>query len=307
MAGKTDIQSTIQKAWEDSWKWLHDTKWGWIVPIIVGGSVSAIFIGDSVLERAIAGALGAIAAILLVVGIAFIIHCLFITPSRLRKENRRKFIRSNASYLSRIFGNKEKKKYLTILEIVKSMVKIENEVTDNLATKPIFTTTELLEIQSKLSEQTGIETMPVSKAEKLLIKGTYVNKIVQKINKMDLQIMGDKLTENQIEFLVKTKSVLDNCGVGLLSGLGGSLEYTELLRQLSEEIPDINDSTPAWILSLLIIPSGLNSGYLLWSRLPAPSKNKLTQSPFNMSNFLSERETGIKELVEYAKQEIEKL
>ncbi|MBI2832140.1 MAG: hypothetical protein HYX79_07785, partial [Chloroflexi bacterium] len=135
MADKIKANSLFREAWEDTWMWLLDSKWGWIVPTIAGGSVSAIFIGDSILERVIAGALGSIAAILLVVGIAFVIHRLFITPSRLQKKNRQEFIRNNANYFSRIFGNKQKRKYLTILEVLKSMVEIENKVTDSKAGK----------------------------------------------------------------------------------------------------------------------------------------------------------------------------
>ena len=47
------------------------------------------------LEIAGAGLIGAIYGIVVVIGITFIVH-LVITPSRLRKEQRRKFIRDNA-------------------------------------------------------------------------------------------------------------------------------------------------------------------------------------------------------------------
>ena len=55
----------------------------------------------------LAGMIGAIVAVVATIVIVFIIH-LIITPSRLKKEARHKFIRDNASYYSRIIGNQKR-------------------------------------------------------------------------------------------------------------------------------------------------------------------------------------------------------
>ena len=59
----------------------------------------------------------------------------------------------------------------------------------------------------------------------------------------------------------------------------------------------------------MVVPSGLNSVYLLWNSLKPDYqkmfyKNGVSPLP---SDFKSERELGINELVKYAKDSIEKM
>jgi hypothetical protein len=295
------------KAWEYSWQWLLNTRWGWIAAIIGGGVVSGIFVGNLLWERALAGLVGAIVAIVLIIGIAFIVH-LIIAPSRLRKENRHKFIENNAGYISKIIGNPQKKKYLKVLSILESIIKIENEITDNTAGKRKLTNNELQQLRKKLNQQTNIHTLPVSEAKKIYLTGGVTNKINQTISKLGLEIIGNKPSENQIEFLLKTRDLLDDFGIGLFSGLEHSEEYEELLKSFSEEIPDISDEgTPDWILYLVALPSSINGMYIFWNCLPPEYQKLFPQASYDLSDYQSKRQTSIDQLINYAREEIEKM
>jgi hypothetical protein len=305
---KTKSMSITSRAWRDSWQWLLNTKLGWILAFVVGGAMGGIFVGNSILERGLAGLAGAIIGVILLLGIVFIIH-LISTPSRLRKENRRKFIETNASYVPKIIGNPTKQKYTEILEILESIVKIENEVTDNVAGMHKFTNNEIKIIQKKFNQQTNISSLPLSEATKIYLAGHVHKKINEVISQLGLQIIGDTPTENQIEFLIKSRSVLDECDVGLSKRLKNSNEYTELLKKFTVKVPEISNDTPDWIILLLVVPSGVNSVYLLWSSLKPEYqklfyKNSVSPAP---SDFKSQRESGINELVNYAKNSIEKV
>jgi len=122
----------FMRVWKDTWQWLLSTRMGWIIAVIGCGVMGGIFVGNSLLARALAGLAGAIIAIVLILGVVYLIHLLFVTPNRLRKEQRRKYIENNASYIPFIFGNPIKKKYTKILSTLESLIKIENEFTDSV-------------------------------------------------------------------------------------------------------------------------------------------------------------------------------
>ncbi|MFC1942046.1 hypothetical protein ACFLWU_02385 [Chloroflexota bacterium] len=299
MAGKDNTQSIIKKAWEDTWKWLRKTKIGWVVPVLVGGIVGGL----------LAGVIGAFVVIGLTVGIVFIFH-LVITPSRLNKEERHKFIRDNASYFSMIFGNKEKRNYLTILDILKSMIKIENEVTSNLSGKYNITIKEWQLLQKRLNKKTRIPTLPQDKALKLYLKGDVTKTIDNTISKLGLGFVGDNPSEKQIEFFVRIREFLDDAGIGLANELAKVEEYTKLLNKFNELIPDMyDDSVPDWILYLLIYPSSFNSFYIWYGAMPFEYKKIYFRNgtPKVISEFKEQRETSIKCLVDYAESSIENI
>ena len=74
-----DYTPIPERAWQDTWRWLLNTKWGWVIAILVGGVMSGIFVGDTILSRALSGLIGAIIAIIVILGITYIVH-LIITP-----------------------------------------------------------------------------------------------------------------------------------------------------------------------------------------------------------------------------------
>lgn len=297
-----------KKAWKDTWHWLLGTKLGWIIAIVVCGMLSSIFVGNSLIERILAGSFGAIVAIILIVGATFIIN-LIMTPPRIRRENRRIFIEHNASYIPVIIGNPLKQKYLTILDILESMIKIENEITDNMVGKRKLTVKEFNMLQKNLSKKTNIPTLPYHKAVKVFQKGEATKKVEETITKMKLNIMGDKLSENQIQFLIQTRSTVDDFGIGLSDELKNPSKYAELITKLHEQIPEFDDKTPDWIIYLLVIPSSFNNLYLFWHALPIQAKIAYFKNttPKIIAEFQSERESSIKQLLKYTRDSIEKL
>jgi hypothetical protein len=301
--------SILTKGWKDSWQWLLSTKLGWILAPVVGGVMGGIFLGNSLWQRAIAGLVGALAAVVLLFVIVFVIH-LIISPSRIIKENRHKFIESSASYISKIIGSPIKKKYTEILDTLQAMITIENEVTDQKAGTYKLTDSEIATIQKGLSKITHIPTLPSSKAIKIYLAGNAHNKINQTMAKLKLNIIGNTPNENQIEFLIKARSVIDESIIGLADVLKNSNQYSELLDKFSTQIPEINNDTPDWVMLLLTVPSGINSVYLLWSALSPEYKkmfNKRNGTSPMPSDFKSERESGVKQLVEYAKDSIKRM
>ena len=111
-----------------------------------------------------------------------------------------------------------------------------------------------------------------------------------------------------MEFLLKTRDLLDDFGIGLFIGLEQSEEYKELLKSFSEEIPDISDEhIPDWILYLVALPSSINSMYLFWNCLPTEYQKLFPQSSNDLSDYQSKRQTSIDQLINYAKEEIEKM
>ena len=160
MPNKTHNQSTVKKAWENSWKWLLSTKLGWVSAMLIGGIIGGV----------IAGIIGAIIAVVLTIGTVFVIH-LVITPSQQRKERRHTFIKNNASYLSRLFGNKQKRRYLDILKYLKSMIGIENVVTDLKAGTIEATPDEINQINFPRPYGRGISPLQTSFAQRLFYLG----------------------------------------------------------------------------------------------------------------------------------------
>lgn len=73
------------RAWQDAWKWLLNTKLGFVVVALVFGVVSGIFIGDSSWQRVLAGFAGAIIGVVAIIAITYIVFW-FITPYRQRNE-----------------------------------------------------------------------------------------------------------------------------------------------------------------------------------------------------------------------------
>lgn len=296
MASKVK-KSTIKKAWEDSWKWLLGTKMGWVVSALVASVVGGL----------IAGITGAIVAIVLTIVIVFIFH-LIITPARLDKEARYRFIRDNANYFSRKFGSKQKRKCLNILDILKSMVKIENEVTDSIVGRMNASPDEINQMKRKFTEQTKIPTLPDSKALKIFLSGQADKKINQTINKLNLNIMGNMPTENQIEFFIRTRAVVDGSRFGMAGRLPKEyLECSQKFDELIEQDEDLLD----WMIFLLVFPSGFNSAYL-WYCCQGEKRQKFfqhhVQTPKSIretiSEFKQKREDAINQLIEYAENSI---
>jgi hypothetical protein len=301
------LLSIFKRAWEDTWQWLLNTKIGFIIAFIGGGIMGGVFVGDSLLMRALAGLVGALIGMIILVGIVYIIH-IVITPSRLKKEAKHQFIRKNASYITRIFGNQEKKKYSKVLDILQSMIKIENDVTDNMIGKHKATNNQIEAMRKQFNKQTNIPLIPLKKAIKIIASGEYMKKVNQTINKLELGIKGDKPTDNQIEFLIKTRAILDEFGFGLSNGLEKSNEYNELLKTFGEKVPSIDDKTPDWILLFLTFPSGINSAYLYWD-CQSVQQQKLfyPTTPKEILEFKSQRELVINQLIEYSNDSIEKM
>jgi hypothetical protein len=177
-----------------------------------------------------------------------------------------------------------------------------------LAGKHKLTINEFRMIKKKFNKQANIPIIPDSKAIKLFLTGDYVKKVNKTIDKLELKIVGDKPTENQMDFFIKTRSILDECNLGLSNGLKKSIEYSDLLIKFTEQIPKIDDSTPDWISILLIIPSGLNSMYLYWSYLkPEYQKQLYPNIPLILVEFASQRDSAIDQIINYAKKSIEEM
>ncbi|MBN1367286.1 MAG: hypothetical protein JW967_05125 [Dehalococcoidales bacterium] len=297
MAGKTNRQKFIKKVWEDMWKWLLGTKMGWVVAVLIGGIIGGI----------LAGFIGVIVAIVLTVVIAFIYY-LIVTPSNTKKETRHKFIRDNASYFSRIFGNREKRRGLAILEILKAMIIMENEATDSIAGKLKAIPFEINQIKKRLNEQTKVPLIPDSKALKIFLSGKADKKIKQTINKLKLNIMGEKPTEYQIQFFIKIRAILDETGFGMAGRLPS--EYTEYSRKFEELIRN-DDDLLDWMIYLLTFPSGFNSAYI-WYCCQGIEHQKFfkqhTRIPEyiaeSISEFKTKREDAINYLINYANESI---
>ncbi len=300
--------SILARSWKDTWQWILNTRFAWVVAMLVAGITGGVFVGNTVPGRILAGFVGALIVIALMVGIAFIYN-LLLTPSQLRKEARHKFIKENASYSSRIIGNPLKSKYLAILEVLKSMIKVENNITDNIAGKHILTVKEFNALQKRLSKETNVDTLPLHKGLKIYLRGDVTKKVNQTINKLKLQFPQNENTfsENQIRFLLSIRYVLDDFGIGLSSELEKSFEYKNLLNKLDAQIPN-KDDIPDWVIYLLVIPSGLNSIYIFGSAIPRRHREMfLRYIPPVIINYPSKRDGVTEQLVQIAKESIEAL
>lgn len=268
--------------------------------MLIGGAIGGV----------IGGVLGAIIAIVATVGVVFIFH-LIIIPSRLDKEARHKYILDNANYVSRIFGNKKKRRYLEILDCLKPMIEIENRITDSKAGKIKATPEQLKELKRKFNEQTNVPLLPDSKALKLFLSGKAGKTINQTIKKPNLNIVGDTPTDNQIEFFIKTKNIMDESPFGIANSLTDEyLEYSRKLEDLIEE----DEELPDWIVYLLTFPSGFNSSYLWYCCQGKKRQNFFLQrggvsqdTRLVILEYKSKREYAVNILVDYAEESIKNM
>ena len=80
-----------QRAWRESRAWLINSFVAWIIVLVVGGVVSAVFIptdntpDNTLIAHAVFGAIGALATLVLIIGITYLVH-LQIAPYRQRNE-----------------------------------------------------------------------------------------------------------------------------------------------------------------------------------------------------------------------------
>jgi hypothetical protein len=80
-----DKASIPSRAWQDTWRWLLNTRLGWILGIVGAGIVTSIFAANALWSRVLAGFIGSVAAVLSIVSITYFVH-LWITPIRQRNE-----------------------------------------------------------------------------------------------------------------------------------------------------------------------------------------------------------------------------
>lgn len=69
----------------DTWRWLLNTRLGWIWAIVGGGTVTGVFGASALWARVLAGFGGSIAAVAVIVGITYLAY-LWITPRHQRNE-----------------------------------------------------------------------------------------------------------------------------------------------------------------------------------------------------------------------------
>lgn len=83
------LETAPSRAWRDTKKWLLGSFIAWTIVLAVSAVVAAIFspITDTIWARAIAGLIGAIVALIIIVGITYLVH-LLIAPYRQRDEAR---------------------------------------------------------------------------------------------------------------------------------------------------------------------------------------------------------------------------
>lgn len=296
MAGKIQGQSIIRKAWENSWKWLLGTKLGWVVAVLVGGIIGSVF----------AGVMGAIVAIGVTVGIVFIFH-LVVAPAQIRKEARLKLIAANASYAQQVLGNLEKQRYQKVLDTMKSMIELESKTADSLVGKRQLTEQEMLLLQQRLSQQTRVQTLKLSEFIRIEQAGKVLDKIHQASNKMGFKMLGELPSVDQLGTLLAIRMTLDKFGIGLSNALKSD-EYEELLKAFSLDVPAIDESTPDWILNLLVLPSSINNIYLLFDCMPTVQKQRLLKATnYDLTDFSIKRQVAFEQLVRYAQDSIDKM
>ena len=121
---------------------------------------------------------------------------------------------------------------------------------------------------------------------------------------LNLNIMGDMPTENQIEFFIKIRAVLDETRFGMGRQLPD--EYTEYSRQF-EELIQKDEDLMDWMIFMLTFPSGINSAYL-WYCCQGMQRQKFFEQNVKLfenakrviHDFKSQREPAFKQLIDYA-------
>jgi hypothetical protein len=192
------------------------------------------------------------------------------------------------------------------------MIAIENEASDSMAGTMIALPDEINHIKKKFNEKTKIPLIPNNKALKIFMSGKADKKINQTINKLKLNIIGNIPSENQIEFLIKTRTILDESRFGLANKLKESSKYIEDLNKLNELIPD--EDMPDWIIYLQVIPSGINSTYLWYCcqgiqrQLFFRNNVKFSETTTKILNdFKPQREQVVNQLIKYAEESIQNM
>ncbi|MFA5299858.1 MAG: hypothetical protein WC389_16865, partial [Lutibacter sp.] len=167
--------------------------------------MSSIFIGNDILSRALCGLLGALmGAVVLFIGV-YIVH-LIIVPRKIRNENIDKFIQDNAGYASSILGNSTQRKYLSILNTLKAMIEIENNFTDEMISEYKISDKVYKDIRYKINKQTNI---PLIENHLPYTIDEYTNKVYDCIKKLNLIILNEMPTKDQIYKMLKIQSVTD--------------------------------------------------------------------------------------------------
>jgi hypothetical protein len=304
----------VKRAWADTKNWVMGYKfWPYIIGVVfvlVCSLLTTLLtpINANRLTNGLYGLLGGIIALVLFILILFIVH-LIITPPRQRKEEQINFIREHASYSMQLIGDPIKQKYLATLDTLQKMVNIENKIADKMYAKYKLTHSEIKYIKKELSQQLKMPARITYSSPELFVES--INKVIKKSG---LQISGEMPDENQILFMIKMRSALDDIGKGLKNGLENNDEYKKLLIKLYEQVPNIDDNTPGWICCYLALPSGINSTYLFWSYLPKIYKTTFfkllpTSMPFlpiykSELAFISARIKAIDQMADYANETI---